>query len=356
MTDRLVRPYSQITPLEIEWVIPGLVPRGELTVLAGLPGLGKSLLTCRWAADLSRKHLSTLLVSIEDSPSHTIWWRLAAAEAEFGYVFDPLVYPMFDGNGSTASFERILDDVDPAPELVILDPFTGMMDAKTSSWSDQHVRLILAPLANLASERNIALVYLLHLNKTQSSDPLSRIGGSGGLVAGPRSVCLFSQDPQDPEGVRSPVRLLAHIKCNVAELAPTQEWRLEPIVIPNAPKRDVRTARLTYVGTSTHDGAYLLGSRPDAVETTERDEAQEIILSMLSSGECLSTDLEKAVRECGISLRTYDRARRELGIRAYQRGRKWYSRIVTSQDATRQDATEGWRPDKPLNQAEEFPF
>lgn len=336
-------------------MIPGIVPRGELTVLAGLPGLGKSLLTCRWAADLSKKYCSTLLVSIEDSPSHTIWWRLAAAEAKLDHIFHPLVYPVFDGNGALSSFEQLLDALYPPPELVVLDPFTGMLDAKSSSWSDQHVRLVLAPLATLAGERDLAIVYILHLNKAQAGDPLARIGGSVGLAAGPRSVVMFGQDPDDPAGPRSSLRLLAHVKCNVAQLAETQIWHVAPILVEHE-GRQVRTARLDYAGVSELDAHSLIRARVDSEEKSERDQAVEIIRQQLCTGPIPSADLEHAVREAGISPRTYDRARMEVGVRGFQQGRKWYSQIVTSQNANTQDAMAPWRSDEPHSQAEEFPF
>src|SRR5689334_8483814 len=80
-------PYSEIDQQEIEWVIPGLVPRGMLTLLAGDPGIGKSLLGCRWAAELSFAERRTVLASAEDSPSHVTKKRLRALDADERLVF-----------------------------------------------------------------------------------------------------------------------------------------------------------------------------------------------------------------------------------------------------------------------------
>src|SRR5262245_57571292 len=62
---------SEIEAKPVLWLWPERVPRGALTVLAGDPGLGKSLLTCRLAAELSRGELggrpaTSLMLTAED--------------------------------------------------------------------------------------------------------------------------------------------------------------------------------------------------------------------------------------------------------------------------------------------------
>jgi len=45
---------SETTPLPVEWVWEGLVPRRNLTLLTGDPGIGKSLVTLQVAAMVTR--------------------------------------------------------------------------------------------------------------------------------------------------------------------------------------------------------------------------------------------------------------------------------------------------------------
>jgi RecA-family ATPase len=75
---------SELQVRPVEWLWPGRVPLGGLTVLAGEPGLGKSLLSIWLASRLSRGELGTssgasLFLTAEDSREHTVLPRLVAA-------------------------------------------------------------------------------------------------------------------------------------------------------------------------------------------------------------------------------------------------------------------------------------
>jgi hypothetical protein len=349
----LVR-YSDLTGEHVDWIIPGLIPCGMLSVLAGEQGLGKSLLHARWASNLSREQKSSVLVSAEDSPTHTTKWRLGAAEADQTYIYHAAILPVL-GNGKDPEWlARIREWIATTRAvMLVLDPLNAFLDAQTDSYKDQHVRHVLASIDGVARETGCGIVYVMHLTKATGNNPLQRIAGSVAFTAAARSVVLMAPETD----AQAPERLVAHVKCNVAEKAPTQRWRVNPILIPGQNgARDSRTARLDYLGLSDVDVYTLLAPREDSDGKSERDEAKEIIVLMLTSGDCLSSDLERAVRESGISARTYDTARRELGVRAFQRGRKWYSRIVTSQDANAQDANWGLRPDDPFTGDDDIPF
>ncbi len=355
-------PYSSLRVEHVDWIIPGHVPVGMLTVLAGEQGLGKSLLHARWAAHLSRQGIGSVLISAEDSPTHTTKARLIAAQADQTRVHHAQVLPVL-GNGQDPHWlAKITQWIEGSQsKLIVFDPMMAFIDAASDSYKAQHVRRILAELDAIAQRTGSAIVYVMHLTKAEGANPLKRIAGAGAWTEAARSVVLMTPetDPYAPE------RIVAHVKCNVAEKALPQRWLVQPILLhareyPEFQGRDVRTALINYDGIAEGvDVSMLLATRTleDADAATDRDEAKEIIVTMLGAeGECLSSILERAVRESGISSRTYDRARRELGIRAFQRGRQWFSHAVTSQDAKAQDATVGWRPDKPSGGADRFPF
>ena len=83
---------STVTPQPIEWLWRPHFALGKLSVLAGHPGLGKSLVTMDMAAHVStgRKSIdgsacpkgSVVLVSGEDDPGDTLRPRLDAAGAD----------------------------------------------------------------------------------------------------------------------------------------------------------------------------------------------------------------------------------------------------------------------------------
>src|ERR1700686_2243139 len=50
----IMRTFSEIKPETLNWLWPGRIPLGKLTLLVGDPGLGKSLATIDVAARVSR--------------------------------------------------------------------------------------------------------------------------------------------------------------------------------------------------------------------------------------------------------------------------------------------------------------
>lgn len=82
---------AEIEPKQIEWLWPGRIPANAITVLAGDPGLGKSLLTIELAARLTRGRLapkpsSVVMLTAEDSLAHVVRPRLEAANADIERV------------------------------------------------------------------------------------------------------------------------------------------------------------------------------------------------------------------------------------------------------------------------------
>ena len=53
--------FSDIAPERLQWLWPGRIPLGKVTVIAGDPGLGKSLVTLDLAARVSRPIALSLL-------------------------------------------------------------------------------------------------------------------------------------------------------------------------------------------------------------------------------------------------------------------------------------------------------
>lgn len=295
----------------VEWVVPG-VPRGMLTLLAGAPKIGKSLLTALWAAQLSYEGEPSVLVSAEDSPSHVTKARLGALDANQALVHYSPAF-VFGSPVWEALMARI-DEV--APSLIVIDPFTAMMPGDVSSWSDQHVRFLLAPLADIADVYKVAIVYVLHLNKRSSGPLIDRIGGSIGFAGAARSILAMSKEEGSPNR-----RLLGHV-CNVAEAEPTRMYDVKPILIPGEKGQpDMRTAKLHFAGLSERDPDTLFEGQDD--DASEVAEALSLIRDVLSLGEQPSSEIEAMLRANGISKRTEERARKQLGVKARQAGRRW---------------------------------
>src|SRR5690606_12589242 len=86
----LIVKASDVAPRPLDPVWPGVLWAGKPTLIAGDPGLGKSMLTCDIAARVTtgapwpcsserRPPASVLMLSAEDDPEDTIVPRLMAA-------------------------------------------------------------------------------------------------------------------------------------------------------------------------------------------------------------------------------------------------------------------------------------
>jgi RecA/RadA recombinase len=314
---------ASVTPVAVEWLWPGRVPLGGITLLAGDPGLGKSLLTFELAAQLSRGELAagpatTLMATAEDSRTATVVPRLQAAAANLALVefLQMRKHGLSDGMTLPDDAELLASLVRAKQaRMVVIDPLMAHLPSRVNSWQDQSVRSALAPLHRLAEQERCAVVLVVHLNKGQDVDPLRRIGGSVGLPAAARSVLLLARDPDDPDGEHGHRRVLAHVKSNLAGPSPSLQYQIDPTELPGG----IRTARIRLLGESHHQGHDLL-SPPVSKPESPIGEAEEFLRCMLGWGPQGATAVQQAATQRRISPRTLKRAKGNLGVQSQKAG------------------------------------
>lgn len=317
-----VRRVSEVTARSAEWLWPKRVPLGALTVIAGEPGLGKSLLTTELAAKLSRGELTgqpeaSLFLTAEDSLEYTVVPRLIAAGADV----DRIVVPALNQDGIERTL-RLPNDVGELDELVtesgakliVFDPFVAFLPGTVNSWNDQSVRLALAPLAALADKHRASVLMVVHLNKGRDSDPIRRIGGSVAFPAAARSMLLLTRDPDDRDGVTG-ARVLAHAKSNLGRLAPSLAYRIEERLAGQGadPEQEGTVPVLVESGISHFSATDLLAlNEPEA--RSKLKEAIALLQAELRDGPKRVSALQAAAKELGISPTTLDRAKQQLSV------------------------------------------
>jgi AAA domain len=321
--------------------VPGMegrVPRRCVTMLVGDPGLGKSMLSLLMAARVARAGGFALVATAEDSPAAVVRPRLDALQANLERV----AFVELWQDGSPDGRLLIPDDVAELEklvahcqaDLVIVDPLVAHLPGAINSWHDQSIRSALAPLHALAERQNCAVLPLAHLNKSMSTDWLRRIGGSIGITGAARSVLLLGRDPDDPEGEKGCRRVLAHVKSNLAPLAPSLLCEIQPVLIrASGDEPEVETAKMVELGTCDHDAERLLVSWGDPDERDALDEAVAFLEEELADGPRDAKAVKRAASEAGISPRTLDRAKTKAGVLAdkvgFGEGGKWMWRRRT---------------------------
>jgi hypothetical protein len=318
-----------VQPEPITWLWPGRVPIGKLTLFAGDPGRGKSLLTIDMAARLSRgsawpdtpEHSpvgSTIFVSAEDDPADTIRPRLDAAGADCSRV---AILEAVECGGPdpskpsarTFSLERDMLALEAAVgqmaecRLVVIDPISAYCGA-TDSHRNTDVRGLLAPLAELAQRLRVAIVCVTHLNKS-AGPAMYRSMGSLAFVAAARAVWAVTDDPNDKN-----TRLVLPVKCNLAPDLTGLSYRV--VTADNgAPCVAWSDAPVTM----TIDDA-LDANRDEDRRGGERREAKEWLQQVLGDGPMPATDIKQLARQEGPAWGTVRRAKEELGINVFRDG------------------------------------
>jgi putative DNA primase/helicase len=315
------RRMSDVEPEPITWLWPARMAQGKVTLIAGDPGLGKSILICAMAAHVSRgtpwpvdrspcPQGEVIIISAEDDPGDTIRPRLDAAGADVSMVHVQTTVFDIDRDGKTVEYSfslskhvSALDELlakKPDCRLVTIDPISAYLGG-TDSHNNADIRALLAPLAAMASKHKVAIVCVTHLNKSQQANALYRASGSLAFVAAARAAYSVTKDPDDPDR-----RLILPLKNNLGDDktgfaytiieadngAPMLAWEDEPVEMT---LEDIANA--------------MTDKKPRPAEM-----AKAMLLRMLTGSEVMQKDIEAQAEALDISWRTVMRAKKVLGI------------------------------------------
>jgi putative DNA primase/helicase len=174
------------------------------------------------------------------------------------------------------------------------------------------IRRVLAPLAELAARRRIAVLGVMHLKKSETS-ALLRVSGSIGFVAAARVVWGFGEDPQTPE-----TRVMVAMKNNLAPRSNGLAYRIEAIgATPHIAwqQGDV---------TLDADAVFSIGRGERNERGARRADAETWLLDLLAPGEEMPvSEIVAAAGKVQFSWRTIEEVKKECGVRAVKRGRVW---------------------------------
>lgn len=314
---------ATIAPERVTWLWTGRLAVGKVTVLDGLPGAGKSTVTCDLAARVSRGQRfpgdtfarpagGVIFLAAEDGIGDTMVPRLLAAGADLArcHVWRTDALPSLpDDVGSIEVAIRA-----HGARLLICDPVTALLARDLSANADADVRRALTPLAALAEQHGICVVLLRHLNKRSGISALDRGGGSIGIAALARTVLLLGRDESDPDG-----RVLAAVKANLTRTPRSLRARIV----------DADGVGKIEWGDECDRSADDLVADPTARRSSKREGAADLLRSLLADGEWhRQREIEQAADAEGYSARTLRRAREESGVSCRQMDGGWWWRLA----------------------------
>lgn len=317
----------------LRWLWRGYLPLGKLRILAGLPGISKSLLTVDMAARLSRGGgwgdgaplvdgpLASVLLCAEDDLDDTIAPRLDAAGAIGSRVAALRPDAPLTATTEAAALARMLDETEQRAGcpvgLLVVDPLGSFVPGRTDMNNEADARAALQPLRDLAARRGIAVVCVAHLRKGAASDAVHRLSGSQATGALARCVLGVAKDRTTGR------RLLGRIKGNLGGFPPVRAFE----VVDNAagvPALRWASAAETlneddfarlFTGETARDEAAGAGSR--------RAEAVAFLRKTLAAGPLPAAEVLALATAADIAARTLDAAKREAGVESERVAGGW---------------------------------
>ena len=319
---QLFRPLDTFEAQDAEWLVPGLIPKGQITTLASDGGLGK---TSAWVAlaaaissgkkcfldpdDIARRPGRVLFLSSEDSVRVVLKKRLAAAGADESRV----ITPDFTSDSSeflrkvkfgTKELESVVSEI--APDLCIFDPLQGFVPQGCVMGDRAAMRDCMAPLVALGEKYGTTFLIICHTNKRVKAYGRDRIADSSDLWDISRSVLMMGWT--EAEGVR----YLSHEKCNYGPLQQTILFKIDGAGVIHFEERTWKRDR----DYQTAEGKVL----------PKREDIKGWILDTLKDRKGIMPvgELYSLAESVGFSERTLERAKAELGkigtIRTYSKG------------------------------------
>lgn len=325
----------------VAWLVPQLLPLGEVSLLGADGGTGKGIWQAQLIAYVTAGKTSgffplppqqtgkVLLLAGEDDPGKVLKARLLAAGADMNRVLVLTADDYFGKTGQPLTLkDQVLADfaAKAGPLLLIVDPLQSFLPADVEMASRNQMRSALLPLRAIAAKQGCAVLIVMHSNKKQGVSGRARLADSSDIWDMARSVLMMGRAKNDGK------IYLSHEKNSYARPQQTVLLHIDDVEVEG-----VKTARAVFDGyTDKKDADFIEERRVRTAET--RQDTRSAILNVLSEsrlGSMPSNELRAAVlREVGCSDGTYNRAYTELiksgeitkqNLRGRDNANRWYT-------------------------------
>ncbi len=307
---------STVEEKQAEYLIEPYLPKGMITVLGGVSGVGKTWLALYWAAKISRSFAidepgAVYYFTQENDPAIVLRPRLDALCAET----ERIAVQRFDDSsaGLTLDDPRIEAAAhEIPPKLVIFDPIQSYLGAGVEMNKANEVRPILDWLSLFAQRYNCAVVLVSHMSKpgANNTDALDRLLGSSDFRNAARSIIIVGRDPDDPD-----VRVFAHAKNSIGQPGPSRRYKVSSHGVKMLGECDLTANEIIRVGAKSS------GRPPKSL-----DAAVAALKELMGDkGWTSKENVEKLYKEKTIPRTTVYRAKDELNIKTYRAyGQIWW--------------------------------
>ena len=323
-----------------EWLWPQRIPLGEITLIAGIQGMGKSLVTANlashittgkpWPGNVPCPQGDVILLQAEDSTAHTVRPRFDAAGVDAGRV---MIVEGIPGTNKrtrdmllpfeiTNNIDRLIHLVENTknPKAVIIDPI-GSYIGNIDIHRENQVRIVMYSLKQQIAEKyKIAVIVVVHLRKGGLEDSaLSRILGSVAFTGAARAVWGVAHCEEDPNR-----RLFMPMKHNLtAGATPGLEF-----FISTAPNGEGVIKWGKAIEETADKSMVDHGMKAHA----KLQKAISIIQESLADGPASVEEIKEKIGQEEISWRTVQLAKSKLKVKSQKQKSQWVWMLPPEED------------------------
>lgn len=308
----ILSPLSKVNKQDVHYLLEPYLPQGEVSILAGVSGVGKTWLALAWAAAVSNGTMTgeercVYYFTTENSAAAVLRPRLEALGANLDNIF---VQTAEGAHPHVMADRRIRDMIEKhdCPALIVYDPIQSYLGAGTDMNRANEIRQTLDRLTQFARMTFSSILLISHMNKPNAASgarALDRMLGSSDFRNAARSILIAGRDPEDAD-----VSVFVHAKNSLGEQGPSQRYKISDTGI-------------AWLGECDLDEEQILRApkRPRGRPATTRLEAEQALTKLLGPrGWADRKEITALCQQQHISQKTLYKARDSLHLKQCQRG------------------------------------
>lgn len=274
---------SEVESQEVKWLWYPFIPYGKLTIIQGDPGDGKTTLVLNIAAKLSKGESLDSDMNVQEPVN--------------------VIYQTAEDGLADKRLEEAL--VKTGAKVLILDPIQAYLGGGMDMNRANEARDMTKKLGALAEKYQCAILLIGHMNKASGNKAAYRGMGSIDFFAVARSVLLVGRI----EG-ESNTRAVVQIKNNLAAFGHPKAFMLSETCF-------------RWLGDYEITADEVLGGI--APKANKLEQAKQMLRELAETTNMVqSNEIFEMADKQGISKRTLENAKKELGIQAKKINNSWY--------------------------------
>ena len=329
---------DEVDSVASDWHMKGWLPEGELVILGGDGGAGKTLIAMDWAATLSNsgtdrgifpdgthaQYGSTLIWTCEDDWRRTLKPRLDATGANYRKIFfvgDVIEFSSrrsFDFKRDLPGLIRQIEQIGDVKMLVI----DTVMEVVSSGGSNaKKVRQDLMKLVEIALRYRITVIGIAHLVKeVKKGDLVKSLAGSQAFSNLARHVLIAMRVNTQEQALDAPsVGVLTCAKSNLCKPGRGRLYEIHSAWVAAHDGREIDTSRLIWHNQVLPASAeeirrWAADGNKDEMAASPRNRAQEFLLRLLEDSPIPANEAYALAEDEGITRKMLRGASEKLGV------------------------------------------